>query len=379
MTYRDLDRMIGGLCGAISTIPENILAFVPEGSYIDIAFFFAAWRMGKAVYPISFRHPQPAIEERLKKTGAALVSPEFGPHLEIDTIDENALATLIETSSSAKIVCHTFKSHLISARSCATALNLQQDDTYCLNLPLFHISGIATMLRTFVSGATLVFPGDAATHISMVPTQLFRLIEKNETLPKLKCLLVGGAPLSPSLYNEAISRRLPIYCSYGMTESASMALIKPPGLPITRLHHIQLQLSDEGELLLKGVSLFQYYFGKEPITGWFHTGDIANQNLEIVGRKDRQFISGGENIIPEEIEAALLQLADVIEARVESEADPEFGMRPVATLYCKKELSVDHIQRALQHSLPRYKIPKKIIISLHPLPSKQSSLTKIFI
>ncbi|MBS0628984.1 MAG: AMP-binding protein [Verrucomicrobia bacterium] len=373
VTYQEFDRMISRLCGAIPS--ASLLAFVPEGSLIDVAFFFAAWRMGKTVYPISFRHPETAVLQRIKLTGALLVSPQMGPPIEIDTIDENLLATFIETSSSAKIVCHRFLSLLISARSCALALDLKMGDTYCLNLPLFHISGIATFLRTFVIGATLVFPGDTATHISMVPTQLFRLIEKNEPLPNLKCLLVGGAPIPPAL----LSKNLPIYCSYGMTETASMVLIKPPGQPITPLPHIQVDRSEEGELLLKGPSLFERYFGKEPITGWFHTGDIVNERLEIVGRKDRQFISGGENIIPEEIEAALLQLPDVIQARVESEADLEFGMRPVAKLYTKKELLIADIHAALESQLPRFKIPKKIIISSEPLPSKQTSLTKIFI
>lgn len=380
MSYLQLDRLIQAYCFAISKIENPLLAFIPQHPPSDIAFFFAAWRMGKALYPISFRHPRAAVEERLAKTGARFITLstlQTSSLLSIESLDENALATLIETSSSGKIVCHTLKSHLASAASCAAALNLQIGDTYCLNLPLFHVSGIATMLRTFATGASLVLPNTPATHISMVPTQLYRLIEKNETLPNLKCLLVGGAPLSPSLYETALARNLPLYCSYGMTESASMALIKAPGGPITPLPHITCKLEDE--LLLKGDSMMLGYFGKEPLTGWFRTGDIANEQLEIIGRKDRQFISGGENIIPEEIEAALLQLPHVIEAKVEPEADPEFGMRPIAKIYSEKELSEATLKQALEGKLPRYKIPKKILISSAPFSSKQSSLTKIFI
>lgn len=378
MTYIELDRLIQCICSELAQIPEKIVAFVPEQSAIDVAFFFAAWRMGKAVYPISFRHPKQAIEERLKLTGAKFVTPTPSTTtLEIDTIDENILATLIETSSSAKIVCHRLKALLISAQSCAEAIQLKKGDTYCLNLPLFHISGIALMLRTFCSGATLIFPEQwkEATHISMVPTQLFRLIENQEQLPNLKCLLVGGAPLSPLLYQNS----LPIYSTYGMTESASMAVLKPPNKPTYILPHIELKLSDEGEILLKGPSLFERYFWKEAINGWFPTRDLGRFNgqneLEIIGRKDRQFISGGENIIPEEIEQLLLQYPDVIEARVEPEANLEFGMCPIAKLYCKNSLSEELLRQFLSKHLPRFKIPKKILISSEPLASKQGSLT----
>jgi len=378
MTYEAFDKLIGKLCNSLREIPEKILAFVPEQSPLDVAFFFAAWRIGKAVYPISFRHPKQAIEERLKLTGAKFVKPTpSSTPLEIDTLDENILATLIETSSSAKMVCHRLKALLISAQSCAQAIELTRSDTYCLNLPLFHISGIALMLRTFCTGATLIFPDHwkEATHISMVPTQLFRLIEKQERLPKLKCLLVGGAPLSPSLYQN----NLPIYASYGMTESASMAVLKPPNKPTYILPHIELKLSDEGEILLKGPSLFDHYYGKEQNNDWFATRDIgrfnAQNELEIIGRKDRQFISGGENIIPEEIEQLLLQYPDVIEARVEAEANLEFGMCPIAKLYCKNNIAEDQLQQFLSTHLPRFKIPKKILISTEPLASKQGSLT----
>lgn len=384
MTYREFDEVIQGLCGALKDIPEKILAFVPEQSILDLAFFFAAWRMGKAVYPISFRHPEQAIKMRLEHTGAIFVKPsqlQSTSCLEINAIDETILATYIETSSASKIVCHQLRSHLISARACADALDLKPGDTYCLNLPLFHISGIALMLRTFVAGATVMFHR-LATHISMVPTQLFRLIETDTQLPKLKCLLIGGAPLSKSLYDAALKRDLPIYCTYGMTESGSMALLKPPDGLTTILPHIELKFV-EGEIHLQGDSLFHHYFGQEPRSGWFATRDIGQINsqgeIEIVGRKDRQFISGGENIIPEEIEQALLQIPEVIEARVEPEADVEFGMRPIAKLYCKSEITTSSIEHHLEALLPRYKIPKKILISTQPVSTKQSSLTKIFI
>lgn len=384
ITYREFDLLISRLCAALETATENILAFIPEQSIIDIAFFFAAWRMGKAVYPLSFRLPKQAIEQRILQTGSLLVIPsqlQQNSALEISSFDENGLATLIETSSSAKIACHLFKSHLISAKTCAEALDLKIGDTYCLNLPIFHISGIALFLRCFAAGATLVFADNwkEASHISMVPTQLFRFLEKNESLPKLKCLLVGGAPLSKALYTEAIDRKLPIYCTYGMTEASSMVLLKPPGLPTAILSHIDLKLSDEGEILLQGPSMFHHYWGQEARAGWFATRDIGRKNsdgeIEITGRKDRQFISGGENIIPEEIEQALLQLQDVIEVRVEPESDIEYGMRPIANLYCRKEIPLDFIEKKLEELLPHFKIPKKIIVSTEPLKhSKQSRL-----
>ena len=102
--------------------------------------------------------------------------------------------------------------------------------------------------------------------------------------------------------------------------------------------------------------------------GWFATGDIGEIDgdgyLTVRGRKDNMFISGGENIHPEEIEAILCQLPDIIQAVVVAMPDEEFGHRPVAFLDTQGEtIDPSALTRTLENALPRYKIP----IAYYPL------------
>ena len=440
LTYLQFDKLIQKVCYEIAQIPQPTICFAPQKNPIDIALFFAAWRLGKAVYPVNPRLPIRSIQERIEKTKSKWVETKklsLAKSLEIEEINPHLLATLLETSSANKIVCHPLHSHLLSAQNVCKALYITHDTIYSLNLPLFHVSGIATFLRTFLAGAQLTFPENEkqATHISLVPTQLFRMLQNDYNLPNIKCLLMGGAPLSEKLYKEALRKNLPLYLSYGMTETASMALlnINPSLKQMTRcvnetqpdqseairvsggnsntigsraridmaksqvadchlfgarvnntqiLPHIEFTLADDGEILLRGMSLFSHYWEGEirKKEDWFATGDLgtihADGEIEIVGRKDRQFISGGENIQPEEIEKALLQFDSIIEARITPEPDPEFGMRPKAEIYSKIPLTADSIKEKLKEIFPTYKIPEKIHVQTHPLESKLTRLTQ---
>ncbi|NGX39762.1 MAG: 2-succinylbenzoate--CoA ligase [Chlamydiae bacterium] len=381
LTYSELEILVQRLCGSLKDYEEQVIAFIPSQTPETIALFFAIWRMGKVAYPMSPSLPAAIVEQRLHQLGAKRVTPTLGTPLATSHLDPKKLALMIETSGTTttpKIVCHILESLLLGSFAAATALSLTEEDRYCLNLPLFHISGIATILRTVTAGATLLldhsFP---ATHISMVPTQLYRLLNQKNPLPELKCLLLGGGPCSPTLFNEAIERGLPLYTTYGMSETGAMATLKEPHIPGLHagkpLSPLSLKLSHEKEILLRGPTLFSHYWGETPRKKdeWFATRDLgsldAMLNLHIIGRKDRQFISGGENIQPEEIESALLGLGPVIEARVTPRPDREFGMLPTAELYCSEKIRLEEIQERLRESLPSFKIPKEITISDAPL------------
>lgn len=342
-TYTEFDAIIEDTS---KTLPQDpIIIFMPQKTVADVATFFAAWRREKGVYPLNFRIPTAAREERQEKIK-----------------NEMPLATFIETSSASKIVSHTLESHLISAKAAIKALDIQMEDRYCLNLPLFHVAGIATLLRTFVAGAHLIFEEelDRATHVSMVPTQLFRFVQEGKKIPNLKCLLLGGAPISPTLKEKA--KDLPLVASYGMTETGSMVLMQKKDEPIEVLPHTECSRGKDGELFLRGKTLFDHYVGQEKRdpNQWFATKDIANEKLEIMGRKDRQFISGGENIQPEEIEQALSKIEGIIEAKIQPIEDPEWGMRPIAKVLSIKEFTESDLKDALKEVLPSFKIPMKI-------------------
>lgn len=356
LTYQELDQLIARLCYTLRSTPSSTIAFIPRSAPTDIALFFAAWRLGKSVFPLSFRLPRPEVEKRLKLTGATLITPIAATRtLPIDTIDPDQIATLIETASGSKIACHRLSAHLASAQAANAALHFQSETAYCLNLPLFHISGIATMLRTFVAGGHLLLKDEwrGATHISAVSTQLFRYCRDSVRFPQLKCMLIGGGPF-PSSLNGA---PYPIVKTYGMTEAGSMIAADGRVLP-----HIKLKIA-KGEIWIRGPSLFSHYFGSPPQVDWFPTrngGYFDRDKLVVTGRLDRIFISGGEKIQPETVEQALLAIPGVLEAQVRPQQDAEFGEVPAAKIVASRPLSQGEIEEWLSHKLPKYQWPKSI-------------------
>lgn len=385
MSYHEFNQLVEKLCQYLQSIPNTVISFTPQKGALDAAFFFASWRLGKTVYPLNPRLPKNEIKMRLKQTKAHLVDLDSiylnGP-LQIDMLEETKMATYLETSSAKKIVCHRLMGHLISAKNSADILAMGPSSVTCLNLPFFHVAGIATFLRAFLVGGRVVSSQkiSEASHVSMVPTQLYRYLQQNIPLHQLQCLLVGGAPLSRELYSLATKNNLPLFVSYGMTETAALAFLTPIQQKTMVLPHIKYEITAEGEIRLRGPSLLEKYLGAPPRkdTDWFFTNDLGkfvDDQLIITGRKDRQFISGGENIQPEEIEQVLLDCPSILQARVEPIADPEFGMRPCAQIYATSTIYVEEVKCRLREKLPPHKIPFKIEICDAPFDSKLAKLS----
>jgi O-succinylbenzoic acid--CoA ligase len=132
----------------------------------------------------------------------------------------------------------------------------------------------------------------------------------------------------------------------------------------------------EGEILCKGECLFQGYLQNgriEPQTdgdGWFHTNDIGRIDekgmITVLGRKDNMFISGGENIHPEEIEKALLDMEGILQAVVVPVIDKEYGSRPAAFIQTEESEKPDDeaIAGYIRKKLGKLKTPVKITRTL---------------
>jgi O-succinylbenzoic acid--CoA ligase len=146
-------------------------------------------------------------------------------------------------------------------------------------------------------------------------------------------------------------------------------LRKNPKLSGQILPYRKVKLSSEGEILVKGKVLFTGYIKQNRVylpldkEGWFQTGDLGEfddqDNLIVKGRRDNMFISGGENIHPEEIEECLLTHPNILQTIVVPFKNDEFGQRPVAFLKKrnKRITSLLEITSYLQKYLPKYKIP----------------------
>jgi O-succinylbenzoic acid--CoA ligase len=244
------------------------------------------------------------------------------------------------TLTAGQILMQTFGS--------ATRLGHAVDDVWWDVLPLHHVGGLMIVYRALLLGVSACVPGgfDAAqmaralqdgqvTLTSAVPTMLARmlpLLMQQPPSPKLRAVLLGGAPTPQALYDEALQAGVPVRLTWGMTEAASGICIDWPGARAgvrnagPPLPFAEVWTDAEGALHVGGATVAQP----------FKTGDrgrlCPDGSVQIDGRRDRVIISGGENIAPEEVEAVLLSHGHIVDAAVVGQPDPLWGERPVAHL-----------------------------------------------
>ncbi|KAA9000004.1 o-succinylbenzoate--CoA ligase [Affinibrenneria salicis] len=289
------------------------------------------------------------------------------------------LATLTLTSGSGgppKAAAHSYAAHQASARGVVQLMNFAAGDRWLLSLPLFHVSGQGIVWRWLAAGATLVVRERqelaaalrGCTHASLVPTQLWRLLNQPPESLTLRAALLGGAHIPVELTRQAEARGIRCWCGYGLTELASTVCAKRAderpgvGLPLLRC---ELRLAQD-EILLRADSMAAGYWRDGrlwPLTdeqGWFHTRDrgcFEQGEWRILGRLDNQFFSGGEGVQPEDIEAVLLTHPDVAWACVVPVPDVEFGQRPAAVLDMSVALNVEQIDAWLAPRLAVFQRP----------------------
>ena len=360
LSFKELDRLADGF-----TFHQNsLIATHHLPTHELIALFFAAWRCNASICPLNTKLPALNIQSCLHRLQPDLFITSFpfkplttNPHKK--PFSQSLLLFTSGSTGTPKIAVLSLKSLIANATH---SIPIVSTDRYLLSLPLYHVGGIGIMLRCVLAKAAIVVDKNHPdiTHISCVPTQLYR---ESPAYKNLKCVLLGGAPIT------SVPATLPIYGTYGLTEMGSMVLARknPPQID----GHIylgkalpgrEIRLKPDGEICVRGETLFDGYLNDKKIDDWFETGDIGKQHptdgIAIIGRKDWQFICGGENIQPEEIEQHLLQIPEVLEAVVVPKGDPEFGMRPVAMIRAQNSLfTLERMQRILAKSLPKYKIP----------------------
>lgn len=288
------------------------------------------------------------------------------------------LATMTLTSGSTglpKAAVHTCAAHVASADGVLTLLPYRADDDWLLSLPLFHVSGQGILWRWLVAGARLTVCEkqpleqmlQGCTHASLVPTQLWRLLNSGGDVA-LKAVLLGGAAIPVDLTRRAASRGIRSWCGYGLTEFASTVCAKEADGKADvgyALSGRDVQLV-EGEVWIKAASMASGYWrdGKLlPIgnaQGWFATrdrGEMTDGCLTVLGRMDNLFFSGGEGIQPEEVERVIGTHPQVSQVFVVPLDDAEFGQRPVAVVECESGADIAQLPHWISDKLARFQQP----------------------
>lgn len=260
-----------------------------------------------------------------------------------------------------------------SALGGVSRLGSLPSDCWLNPLPLHHVGGVMILLRSMILGFEVELQPrfDAALTseridegqvqlISLVPTMLQALLDVRDgrSFPStLRAILLGGAAASGALLNVARSLGAPLSVSWGMSETASQVATTPPGeirrAPLPLLPFMSAFVRD-GALVLQGPMA-----RGELVTS--DRGAVSSAGIEVAGRLDEVFISGGENIDPREIERALEVLPAVREALIIALPDPHWGQRPHALVCGGGDPDEDELREHLRARIERYKIPETFL------------------
>ena len=369
---------------------QSAVAFCGKNSEQILFLYLAVIQLGAKILGINPAFPQEKREELCQVYGVDFCYQAEDIHylatkaLPEHNADFTKAATMTLTSGSTglpKAVVHNVSAHLSNAEGVCTLMNFGKDQLWLLSLPLYHVSGQGIVWRWLYAGATLVLPKEdfylsigEVSHVSLVPTQLQRwfdyLVEHPQPI-QTQAVLLGGTQIPVKLTQALSELGIRSYSGYGMTEMASTAFAKQSdgkigvGQPLLGR---EFKLVNE-EVWLKGAGLAMGYWRNgyvDPLTnaeGWFQTkdkGQWLDNELVIQGRLDNMFISGGENIQPEEIEKVIAQSDLVKQVFVLPKYDEEFGHRPVAIIEFHtsfNESAVESLNVFLQGLLERFKQP----------------------
>lgn len=329
---------------------------------------------------------------------------------------EQAIAVIMNTSAttgkfkSVPLRWGQIRAHVVASKE---VLGCQEDDNWLMVLPLFHVSGFSILMRSLYNGTAVTIHDkyqeeavlDAINSgninmVSLVPTLLKQLAPKIGSQHRLRLILLGGEYIPEQLVEEAIQRQLPVYKTYGMTETFSQCVTfslldhmdkkhsvgRPlPGMSVTIGHP---DAEGVGEVYIEGPMLMTGYLGREPLEGPFNTDDIGYMDqdgyLYILNRRKDLIISGGENIYPKEIEDMLYALPFVRECALVPVADETWGQVPALFMAIDQEawqtytgsslslfqegldfkssrtdsMIISYVDGYLSERLAKYKVPK---------------------
>jgi fatty-acyl-CoA synthase len=265
--------------------------------------------------------------------------------------------------------------------------------------PLWHCGGCVVLDRFDPATFLQVLEEEGCTVALAVPTQLVMLraaADWGRPLPRLRRFFSGGAPCPPQLATEVRSAGYVLREGYGLTECgpncfaiSDQEAMANPGAVGRPVMFLEARLCDEagrdvgdgevGELCLRGPQLFSGYFDDpvrtaEALTadGWLRTGDLARRDhgglFRICGRRKEMFISGGENVFPGEVEAALAACPGVAEVAVIGVPDPRWGEVGHAFVVAGgAALRIEELLRFARGCLAGYKVPRHVTL-LESLP-----------
>ncbi len=368
------------------------LALAPGTDFV--VALHAVWRLGAVAVPHDLRltaAERPAADhvvERLERAAGGAPGATHGPGappltgvpgVPADTHDLDAPALGLQTSGTSgtpKPLTLTFGNLLWSALGSAAALGAEPGDTWLSALPLSHVGGLSIVVRSAIyathalvherfetARALAALTGEGVTLVSLVPTTLQRLLDAGlADPPALRCALLGGAPVAPALQRRAAAAGITVAQTYGLTEACSQVTTQTPGDTAADagppLFCTRVRIAPDGEICVSGPTVAG---GGELATG--DLGELdAGGRLTVTGRKADTIVTGGENVAPTEVEAALAEHPAVAEAAVHGRADATWGEAVVATVVLRPgaAATAEELRTHCAARMAAFKVPKEL-------------------
>ncbi|MWV41077.1 class I adenylate-forming enzyme family protein [Natrialba sp. INN-245] len=469
---RCVDRVVCDLEGAIaqssesgSFEPEDRLGVLMDTRVAFAAVYFAAMRRGVAVVPLNVRETATELESKVARTDLdAIVCESATESLALEvadcsvvSVDESereavpSIRSALEadrgadaasrasgrgdgkvtpvplecdrthlimftsgTSGEPKGVCLTVGNLVASATASAFRLGVDPADRWLCCLPMYHMGGLAPVVRSVLYGTTVVIqrpfsPDTTArvideygiTGVSLVPTMCKRLLEDDwRPSDSLRFVLLGGAPATDDLLERCREAGVPVHPTYGMTETASQIATATPeetvehegtvGRPLVTTdvsivddEGTPVTAGEAGELVVSGPTVTPGYLESAHTEGAFserglHTGDVGYRDdggrLWVLNRRSDRIVTGGENVDPGEVVDALRAHPSVDDAAVVGVEDEVWGERVSALVVPAAGTDEFDVHAVLDHCVDRlagFKRPKTVAVveSLPRTPS----------
>ncbi|RPF50280.1 o-succinylbenzoate--CoA ligase [Aquisalibacillus elongatus] len=344
---------------------------------------------------------------KLKEELEVLTVPLQIPHVEwLESDSELKLDNVSHilytsgTTGNPKGVQLTYGNHYWNATASVLNLGLHSNDRWLLSLPMFHVGGLSILFKSVIYGMPVHlherFDVDTIHHdimnkgvtvmsvVALMVEELMKRLGDGQYPDTFRCFLLGGGPASQSLLEHCRDKNVPVFQSYGMTETASQfctldedSMLSKIGSSGKALFPGQLKIVEEGqecsaneigEIYVKGPTITPGYWNRTDANedtfdhDWLKTGDLGYLDedgyLFVVDRRKDLIISGGENVYPAQIESVLKGMNGIQDVGVVGVDDDKWGQVPAAFVVLNDAVSKGDIQAFAEANLAKYKVPK---------------------
>ncbi len=337
-----------------------------------------AWDDGNAVLPVDQRLPGPARTALLDAARPHVVITDAGrTHHDRGAPPVGATDAIVVASSGTtgppKLVVHSHAGIQAHAHAVHAHLGVDSDhDRWLACLPLAHLGGLGVVVRALVTDTAVdVWPSFEAARVTAAPAQLGTTLialvptalDQVDPAP-FRWVVLGGSA-------DPTTRPGNVVHTYGLTETGGGVIYGGQPLP-----GVEIKIGPAGEIFLRGP---MFASGRREADGsltslanpdgWLDTGDLGRWSqdgrLLVDGRADDLIVTGGENVWPAVVEAALADHPDVADIAVVGQPDPIWGQRVVAIVVATepgRPPTLDDLRTHGQRTIPAFATPRELVL-----------------